>query len=532
MKNPIKLPDQLSILHTHENTLLTKIQETSEKSNSALIEELKDVRARIKLLKEPEEKIRPGHVGSTELSNRIITREDYSPPSLSSSSASSVSTTLSSINRDSAEYKKKQKTEKPESLIKMDDSEPEDDFIPDEFFCSITHEIMQNPVMTVDGQSYEQEAIKKWFARGKTTSPLTNEKLSSLTLIPNRALQRVIRQFQESKNFQEKLILHQKKLKESQKQLVKVEKEQEEIDEKLNEKKIEKVQVDEQLKKMENEGRLPSLKKQGELCKKNMEICDAQESILVRRRGISSAQKNTRLIGGSAGGGIGFFAGSGLHMYLRPEPPTLTLVESSTAEYSCGALVSKIPWKSGFVGATAGALLGIGLAEVYNRYHDKTGELDRENEELVKERKKIQSEYNKIEEALKKMDEGSNSSNSDNKYSLFLISSDEKIQPEKISATAIILQKDRNNDSVVICWFNDGSTIKKENLCLSYLKQLPFPAEGQPVHKITPKDDKDLIDKVVSLIHFNKQRLWKPDTGKAEILHTFRPDDEITFGNH
>ena len=40
---------------------------------------------------------------------------------------------------------------------------------PDELVCPITQELMQDPVMCADGESYERNAIEAWFARGKRT---------------------------------------------------------------------------------------------------------------------------------------------------------------------------------------------------------------------------------------------------------------------------------------------------------------------------------------------------------------------------
>jgi hypothetical protein len=44
---------------------------------------------------------------------------------------------------------------------------------PSSFFCPITLEMMQNPVSTVDGHTYEKVAIEQWFASGQDTSPKT-----------------------------------------------------------------------------------------------------------------------------------------------------------------------------------------------------------------------------------------------------------------------------------------------------------------------------------------------------------------------
>ncbi len=35
--------------------------------------------------------------------------------------------------------------------------------VPHEFLCPITHLIMVDPVSAEDGQTYEREAIEKWF---------------------------------------------------------------------------------------------------------------------------------------------------------------------------------------------------------------------------------------------------------------------------------------------------------------------------------------------------------------------------------
>eukprot|EP01065_Artemidia_motanka_P046214 TRINITY_DN6952_c1_g2_i1.p1 TRINITY_DN6952_c1_g2~~TRINITY_DN6952_c1_g2_i1.p1 ORF type:complete len:728 (+),score=196.78 TRINITY_DN6952_c1_g2_i1:56-2239(+) len=63
--------------------------------------------------------------------------------------------------------------------------------VPEEFVCTITGEIMADPVVTGDGHVYEREAIKAWLAV-HDTSPNTNAKLTSKNLIPNLALRRAI----------------------------------------------------------------------------------------------------------------------------------------------------------------------------------------------------------------------------------------------------------------------------------------------------------------------------------------------------
>ena len=68
---------------------------------------------------------------------------------------------------------------------------------PDSFYCPITREIMIDPVMTLDGQTYERTAIEKWFRNGKSTSPSTGATLPSLNLIPNIALRKAIEEYKE-----------------------------------------------------------------------------------------------------------------------------------------------------------------------------------------------------------------------------------------------------------------------------------------------------------------------------------------------
>lgn len=57
--------------------------------------------------------------------------------------------------------------------------------------CPITQELMTEPVVTVDGHTYEKHAIETWFA-AHSTSPLTGLPLASTALTPNQRLQQQI----------------------------------------------------------------------------------------------------------------------------------------------------------------------------------------------------------------------------------------------------------------------------------------------------------------------------------------------------
>merc|ERR1711964_519514 len=55
---------------------------------------------------------------------------------------------------------------------------------PNDFRCPIIRDLMTNPVVTADGQSYERAAIEEWL-QAHNTSPMTNLPLANETLIPN-----------------------------------------------------------------------------------------------------------------------------------------------------------------------------------------------------------------------------------------------------------------------------------------------------------------------------------------------------------
>lgn len=62
---------------------------------------------------------------------------------------------------------------------------------PVENICPITLEVMRDPVVAADGNSYERDAIHKFFQTSRRSS-LTNKNLNNTTLIPNYALGKLI----------------------------------------------------------------------------------------------------------------------------------------------------------------------------------------------------------------------------------------------------------------------------------------------------------------------------------------------------
>jgi hypothetical protein len=76
-------------------------------------------------------------------------------------------------------------------IYKMD---PETE-VPPDMICPITQMAMTDPVITVDGHTFERKAITEWFNRGNITNPLTGAPLDSKMLIPNIALKGVIEEY-------------------------------------------------------------------------------------------------------------------------------------------------------------------------------------------------------------------------------------------------------------------------------------------------------------------------------------------------
>ena len=65
--------------------------------------------------------------------------------------------------------------------------------------CPITQSLMIDPVITVNGETYERYAIRKWFGTNNK-DPLTNKHVKNKKLTPNLALSRLIRSYVDSTN--------------------------------------------------------------------------------------------------------------------------------------------------------------------------------------------------------------------------------------------------------------------------------------------------------------------------------------------
>ena len=74
-------------------------------------------------------------------------------------------------------------------------SNPEED-TPSRFICILSQDVMEEPVMTADGFSYERVMIERWL-RDNNTSPRTNMPLAHKLLTPNHDLKALIEEWRE-----------------------------------------------------------------------------------------------------------------------------------------------------------------------------------------------------------------------------------------------------------------------------------------------------------------------------------------------
>eukprot|EP00913_Durusdinium_trenchii_P022289 g20942.t1 len=86
---------------------------------------------------------------------------------------------------------------RPENVVPLEMNIAESD-IPEEFRCVITRELMERPVITSDGHTYERSAITKWLEE-HGTSPKTGRDLPDKVLKPNHALRAQIIAFRETR---------------------------------------------------------------------------------------------------------------------------------------------------------------------------------------------------------------------------------------------------------------------------------------------------------------------------------------------
>jgi hypothetical protein len=78
---------------------------------------------------------------------------------------------------------------------------------PDEFVCSISLEVMSDPVMSRYGQSFERYAILQWLNKGHGVCPLSRRPMSLQDLVTNNALRLKIQEWQEANGQEVKVVV-------------------------------------------------------------------------------------------------------------------------------------------------------------------------------------------------------------------------------------------------------------------------------------------------------------------------------------
>lgn len=73
---------------------------------------------------------------------------------------------------------------------------------PEKFKCPLTHEVMEDPVVSKYGDSFERSAIKNWMDEMGYVCPVTKKELAPGDLVTNSKLQNDIRQWQLSSGSQ------------------------------------------------------------------------------------------------------------------------------------------------------------------------------------------------------------------------------------------------------------------------------------------------------------------------------------------
>ena len=64
-------------------------------------------------------------------------------------------------------------------------------FVPPDFYCPISGELMKDPVSDPEGHSYERKYIMEWLS-GQKTSPMTRSYLDKNQLTDNPSLKKSI----------------------------------------------------------------------------------------------------------------------------------------------------------------------------------------------------------------------------------------------------------------------------------------------------------------------------------------------------
>lgn len=109
-------------------------------------------------------------------------------------------------NKESPKEEEKPKEDEKEApkpaetiTVKTSTSSNQDDNVMESYCCPISGEIMEDPVITPSGITYDKKSIEQWLQK-KAIDPLSKKPLKKEELIPNRALKESILEYKKNHN--------------------------------------------------------------------------------------------------------------------------------------------------------------------------------------------------------------------------------------------------------------------------------------------------------------------------------------------
>lgn len=90
----------------------------------------------------------------------------------------------------------------PDDPTEFGELSPEEEIAPSEYICPLTLTVMQDPVVTKYGHSFERAAIVQWLCNGNSVCPMSRRPLRLGDVISNHSLLRQIHNWQRENNFE------------------------------------------------------------------------------------------------------------------------------------------------------------------------------------------------------------------------------------------------------------------------------------------------------------------------------------------
>ena len=126
-------------------------------------------------------------VGVTILAKKVLSNEESPKPKEENSQSPK-------------EEDKKEEPKIQETIpVKTSASSNQDENLMESYCCPISGEIMEDPVITPSGITYDKKSIEQWLQK-KPIDPLSKKPLKKEELIPNRALKESIIEYKKSHN--------------------------------------------------------------------------------------------------------------------------------------------------------------------------------------------------------------------------------------------------------------------------------------------------------------------------------------------